>query len=213
MRRLLIGLILLVVGCIGRESDVAQTEQATHLVIQSECTKASGDSLARFPWETSYPIGNQHVSCAHKMNESTSAQPLGTSACVDMPGLHQFDVWVRDGNLANEYCARVTTSVGGHWHVDYVEMLELGWRATLTDAPHQRWVEGITMGSGTVATMSTLPDVYANGDGCQVAPYYACQSRVFTQNNSGTYWFQTLDGPPVNMRPVSLDLMGVGFIP
>ncbi len=138
------------------------------------------------PYQAAFPVPPTQVYCQHVPAQGPAPQywPLEISACTPLPngsiipGLHQIDVWVRDGaaSMVAYYCARVTVPMFGGYRLDYQALMEMGWFAYVPgdwSGRHMRWIQGIVMGDGTFARFSTYSDAISTSS---CTGLYTCQA-------------------------------------
>jgi hypothetical protein len=190
MRPLIALLYVAILGALlfGCGAPPETTAVVSPLTISSTCLKPANDPLAKFPWEATYPLANQHVYCQH-MDTETSAPswPANTGLCTGTPGLYQIDVWVRQGGSNPDYrCTRWNVLGNGGAvavHANYEDTMELGWLSS-----YPRWIGYLQQGPGTVAVVSSLQDAYTSG----CPPMGGCIGSTIHQSSPAT-WVQ-IDG-------------------
>lgn len=148
------------------------------------------------PSIATYPIGSQHVYCAHQptdfgpSNRAPSVAPCTVVNGNQVPGVGQVDVWIRDAYnepATHHYCARVTVPQSGSYHLTYWEVMAMGWYASGASNDSYRWLEGISVGEGVAWLLSSDSDVLTHG--CPSGPPQACASGVNWLDSHTKPWF------------------------
>lgn len=194
-------------GCGSTGWEPGTTSQALSLCLGP----GEGGTL---PQNASFPIGNQHVWCQHQPTAFPPASwAPNVSPCTgnanggQIPGEGQVDVWVRDALTSGThfYCARISIPLPGHFSLDYVGVMRMGWFASFADAPRHLWIQGIMVGPGVAGYLSSLADVW--NQTCAGTPVPCVLFRNYTGDPA--YWLQV----DTTLITMSLNLYQIGMRP